>query len=124
MIETRPYFLLGDLFANAGVGALASSVVTWLGLPSWPMAAGMVAGMLVGMIIGLAATLAVLSALFGAMEVFVPCMLGGMLAGMIGAMGPVRVLPPPATGALIGVATLILVYIANALLSGERRMSE
>ncbi len=123
-MEMRPYFVIGDAFANAGVGALAASVVTWLGLASWPMAAGMVAGMALGMVIGLVAALTVLSLLFGAMEIFVPCMLSGMLAGMAGAMGMPADFPPAAGGALVGVAVLACVYLANALLHGARAISE
>jgi hypothetical protein len=122
-METRPYFLTGDLLANAGVGALAASLVTWLGLPRWPMLAAMPAGMLLGMVIGLVAALAVLSLLFGAMEIFVPCMLSGMLAGMVGAMGVPAELPPVLAGAAVGVGTLICIYAANALLSGQQRIT-
>lgn len=124
MVEVRPYFLLGDVIANAGVGALAAALVTWAGLPGWPMVLGMIAGMLLGMVVGLVAALAVLSLLFGAMEVFVPCMLSGMLAGMTAAMGAIGELPPAATGALVGIVTLVVVYLANAALSGEQRLKE
>jgi hypothetical protein len=123
-MEVRPYFLIGDLLANAGVGALAALLVTWAGLPHWPMLPAMLAGMVIGMIVGLVAALAGLSLVFGAMEVFVPCMLSGMLAGMIGAMGVVTSLSSAATGALLGVATLICVYIANIALRGEQRLTE
>ncbi len=121
-MEVRPYFLIGDLLANAGVGALAAWLAAAIGLPSWPMPAAMLAGMLLGMLIGLVAALAVLGALLGAMEVFVPCMLGGMLAGMVGAMGPVGGAAPLAAGAVVGVATLVCVYAANAALKGEIRL--
>lgn len=124
MIETRPYFLIGDLVASAGVGALAASAAAWLGFGTWPMVPAMLVGMVIGMLIGLVAALAGFSLLFGAMEIFVPCMLGGMFAGMAGAMGPIAGLPPAVTGALIGLVTLIFVYVANALLSGNRRVKE
>jgi hypothetical protein len=121
-MEVRPYFLVGDLLASAAVGALAASVSAWLGLPSWPMIAGMLVGMALGMLVGLVAALAVLSLLFGAMEVFVPCMLAGMLAGMVGAMG--GDIPPGAAGALVGIGTLVCIYLANAALSGSQRLTE
>lgn len=124
VMEVRPYFLLGDLLANAGVGALAASVATWLALPSWPMAVGMFAGMVLGMIVGLVSALAVLGLLFGAMEVFVPCMLSGMFGGMTGAMGLFAGASPATAGALVGVVTLVCVYIVNGLLHGERRVPE
>ena len=89
-MEVRPYFLIGDVAANAGVGALAAALVSWVGIPSWPMLPGMLVGMLIGMIVGLVAALAVLSLLFGAMEIFVPCMLGGMLAAQCPAGAPGR----------------------------------
>jgi hypothetical protein len=120
VIEVRPYFVFGDVLASAGVGALAAAAVAWLGIPSWPMVAGMLAGMMLGMFLGLVAVLAGLTILFGAMEVFVPCMLGGMLAGMVGAMDSIGSLPPALAGALTGLATLLLVYVVNAFLSGER----
>ena len=123
-MEVRPYFLIGDLLANAGVGSLAALLVTWAGLAGWPMLPAMLAGMVIGMVVGVVAALAVLSLAFGAMEVFVPCMLSGMLAGMIAAMGVITNLSSAATGALVGVATLICVYIANAALSGEQRLRE
>ncbi len=122
-MEVRPYFLVGDVVANAGVGAIAAVVVTWIGLATWPMPLGMLAGMVLGMVVGLVAALAVLSLLLGAMEVFVPCMLSGMLAGMVASMGSIGTLPPAASGALVGVATLLCIYIANAVLSGEQLRS-
>ncbi len=123
-MEVRPYFLIGDVLANAGVGALAASVAVWLHLHALPMGIGMILGMILGMIVGLLAALAVLSLLFGAMEIFVPCMLSGMFAGMVGAMGAVDGVPPAAAGALVGVATLICIYLANAALGGAQRLRE
>jgi hypothetical protein len=123
-VELRPWFLIGDVIANAGVGALAASAAVWLGLSSWPMAAAMPAGMIVGMLIGLVAALAVLSLLFGAMEIFVPCMLSGMFAGMFGAMGVGQGRSVAAIGAVAGIAVLLLIYAANAALHGAQRLRE
>lgn len=123
-MEVRPYFLLGDLIATSGVGALAASVMAWLGLRSWPMLVAMPAGMVLGMVIGLVAALMILSLLFGAMEIFVSSMLSGMVAGMAGSMGVFDGFRPAAVGALAGLATLILIYIANAALRGSQRLAD
>ena len=121
-MEVRPYFLIGDLLANAAVGAAAAGFAAWLDLGAWPMAAGMLAGMVLGMVLGLVAALAVLAPLLGAMEIFVPCMLSGMFGGMAGAMGGAG-LGPAASGALVGLVTLAFVYIVNAALRGQRRLA-
>ena len=84
-METRPYFLFGDLLANGLAGVLVGVVMAALFGPGWNMILAMFVGMALGMIISLPIALP-LGALFGAMEVMVPVMTTGMVAGMVVSM--------------------------------------
>jgi hypothetical protein len=124
-METRPYFVLGDSFVNALVGAFSG----WAGVAWMPHALGFWLGMLVSMAGAMAVTMALALTLFlrwfGAHEVMVPTMIGGMTANMsvcalahvygIGALDGARL------GALIGLGVLWLTYAANAWLTREAR---
>jgi hypothetical protein len=120
-VETRPYFLAGDVFSNALVGAVCG----WAGVALMPHAfgfwPGMVLSMLGSMVIAMLLTLTILLRWFGAMEVMVPTMIGGMAANMTVCVlahfygwkaGAGMLL-----GAAVGVAVLLLTYIANARLT-------
>lgn len=123
-MENRLYFLCGDCFSNALIGAFCG----WAGIAWMPHALGFWPGMAVSMIASMALTmllsLTVLLRWFGAMEVMIPTMLGGMAAnmtvcalghryGLSGAQGA-------GLGALIGLAVLFAIYAANAALTRER----
>ena len=126
-METRPYFLLGDLFVNTTVGALVGVSSAAIFGEAWNMWLGMFSGMVLGMLIALVLSLAVFAVLFGAMEVMVPAMLTGMVVGMvIGMYGPmteVSLVDGARWGAMLGLACLVTTYAANALLTRQTRNS-
>ena len=119
-METRPYFLLGDLLVNGTVGALVGLACAALFGPAWNMWLSMFLGMALGMGMALVLSLAVFAVLFGAMEVMVPAMLTGMAAGMVVGMAApmteVSLGEGARWGALLGLACLALTYAANAVL--------
>ena len=122
-MENRPYFVLGDAFCNALVGALSG----WAGIVWMPHALGFWPGMLVSMAGAMAVTMALALTLFlrwfGAHEVMVPTMIGGMTANMtVCAIAHHHGLAPldgAWMGALIGLAVLAVTYVANARLTRE-----
>lgn len=123
-MENRLYFLLGDCFSNAFIGALCG----WAGIAWMPHALGFWPGMLVSMAASMALTmllaLTVLLRWFGAMEVMIPTMLGGMTANMVvcalGHLHGLGAAQGAGFGALIGLAVLFATYAANAALTRER----
>jgi hypothetical protein len=122
LIETRPYFLLGDLVSNLGVGALVGSLSALLFGPGWNMLVAMVVGMALGMLVAIPFAL-LLGALFGAMEIMVPVMTTGMVAGMVVSMGaamePCSFARGAQLGALSGLGAMVAIYLANALIRGR-----
>jgi len=123
-METRPYFVLGDLLSSCGVGALVGLAMAALVGPGWNMVVAMLVGMALGMAIALPFALG-LGALFGAMETMIPVMTTGMVAGMLVAMGAAMQVSSlshgAALGALSGFGVLAATYLANAVL--RRRAS-
>lgn len=119
-METRLFFLLGDLLAATVISAIAGVAAAALIGPGWNMVIAMFVGMFVGMGLALPGTFAFLP-LFGAMEVMVPTMLGGMLSGMwIGmaaAMTEVSLLQGAFYGAGIGLVALVFTTTANFFLA-------
>ena len=81
-MDSRLYFVLGDLASNLLVGALAgwlSALVIGVGWNMWlAMFLAMALGMLVGLVLFFPLGMA-----FGAMEVMLPTMFSGMLSGMV-----------------------------------------
>ncbi len=123
----RPYFVFGDLFSNAVVGAVAALALGALVSPGWNMLLVMLVGMALGMVIATPLSLP-LSALFGAHEVMVPCMTTGMVAGMVVSMKASMEALPPATaviwGAGIGVVVAVVLNLLNAVLRGPSKNYE
>ncbi len=122
-MRIRPYFLFGDMLANACIGGLVALVMSALISPAWPMLVAMFVSMTLGMLLGLFIGLLVFFRFFGALEVMLPMMFSGMLAGMgvgmAAAMGPVSAGTAIWVGALIGVVTLTAIYFANFLINGR-----
>ncbi len=120
-METRPYFLLGDLLANVVIGALVGVTCASLFDPSWNMWLGMFLGMALGMAIALVLGVGLFFIFFGAMEVMVPTMLTGMVTGMIVGMAAPMMevhLPDAARwGAASGIGCLGFTYVVNAFLT-------
>jgi hypothetical protein len=120
-METRPYFVLGDVFTNVVIGAAAAVLASKLVPPSWSVLFAMPAAMFLGMLVSIPIALAA-SPLFGAFEIMLPGMLSGMMGGMIGRM-PAAMAPSPgparaaAWGAGVGVATVLWVYALTAVAS-------
>jgi hypothetical protein len=120
-METRPYFVLGDISGNALVGAFSG----WAGIAWMPHALGFWPGMLVSMLGSMAVTMVLALTLllrwFGAMEVMIPTMLSGMTANMVVCALGHHYGWSNGTGALlgaaIGLAVLLLTYVANARLT-------
>lgn len=119
-METRPYFVLGDLLVNLATGALVGLVCAALSGPGWNMWLSMFVCMVLGMAIALVLSLGVFAVLFGAMEVMVPAMLTGMVAGMVVGMAApmteVSLWDGIRWGAGLGVVCLLVTYAANAVL--------
>ena len=118
-METRPYFVLGDIGSNVVAGALVGGVCAWLLPPEWNMAVAMIAGMALEMVTSLPAAF-LLSGLFGAMETLLPVMTTGMVAGMVVAMrASLTVIRPEDAvriGGLCGLTVVIATYAANAFI--------
>ncbi len=121
MIERRPYFVLGDLIASAGTGAVVGLLAAMAIGPGWHATLGMAVGMVMGMLVGLVLGLTLLQILFGAMEVMLPATLAGVLAGMwvgmTAARADVSLGQAASTGALIGLGVMIFSYALNAHLT-------
>ena len=123
-METRPYFLFGDCFSNALIGAISGYAgVAWMphALGFWP---GMLISMAAAMLLAMLLALTLLLRWFGAHEVMVPTMIGGMSANMSVCVLAHRyglgALDGAMLGALIGLGVLFLTYAANAWLTRER----
>lgn len=125
-METRPYFIFGDLLANALAGMLVGIAMAALFGPSWNMWIAMFLGMAVGMALSMPIAV-VMGAFFGAMEVMVPVMTTGMVSGMVVSMA--AAMAPEAAhigygraaelGLYSGLGTLAFCYVANALIRGR-----
>jgi hypothetical protein len=123
-METRPYFLFGDLVANVLAGAMVALLCSVVFGPSWNMIMAMFVGMALGMILSMFVALP-MGALFGAMEVMVPVMTTGMVAGMVVSMGAAMEAIPAGRAVLMGVwsgvGTLIACSVANAWMKGRAK---
>ena len=123
-METRPYFLLGDLVSNVLVGAIVGVVCAALIDESWSHTWAMIVGMTVSMLVVLPLQFGC-NILFGAFEVMLPTMLTSMAAGMVVPMvAAERSLSweeAAFQGAVIGLAVLVFTYVANGILHGEVR---
>jgi Na+/citrate or Na+/malate symporter len=126
-MDHRLYFVLGDLFANLVVGAVAGWACALLIGVEWNMFIAMVIAMVIGMLVGLFLFFP-LGILFGAMEVMLPTMFSGMMSGMaIGmwaAMAPVTASQGLQWGAVVGLICLAIIWILNAGLRGRRSFGE
>lgn len=125
-MDSRLYFVLGDLFSNVLVGIvagwLAAAVIGEGSNMFFAMLLAMVLGMVVGTILWLP-----LGTLFGAMEVMLPTMFGGMLSGMVvgmwAAMAPVGHFVAALTGGVCGLLAIVIVWVMNNSLRGVRPAS-
>lgn len=124
-METRLYFLIGDLLACIVSGAAAAWLV-WLAIPAgWAAPVWMPAGMVLGMVIGTPVGViggVLFTPLFGAMEISMPAGLSGMAAGMLAGMATpmteISATGAPGIGAAAGLVCLAYSYIRHAMLVG------
>jgi hypothetical protein len=119
-MEKRPYFVIGDLLANAFIATVSVALTAWLLGGAW----GMVPGMLLGMIIALPLSLIPVAPFFGAMEILTPCMLSGMLGGMWGGMWPLAGVTIFYWGVGTGCAVIVVIYTLNAVMSGPQTIRD
>lgn len=125
-MDSRLYFVLGDLVGNILVAALAGWLCSLLIGPGWNMWVAMVAAMILGMLLGLLLFFP-LGILFGAMEVMLPIMfsgmLGGMVVGMWAAMAPLSGAGAAVIGGVCGLIGINFIWILNNSLRGQRDAS-
>ena len=118
-METRPYFVLGDIFSNVAAGALIGGACAVVLPHGWNMVVAMIAGMVIGMATSLPIAF-LLSGLFGAMETLLPVMMTGIVAGMVVAMQAsltaARFEDAARTGGLCGLGVVTATYLANAFI--------
>lgn len=126
-MDSRLYFVLGDLVANLLVGALAGWLSALVIGTGWNMFLAMFLAMGLGMLVGLVLFFP-LGMAFGAMEVMLPTMFGGMLAGMVvgmwAAMAPVSSGLALLTGAGCGLVGINIIWVLNVALRGRRTFSQ
>jgi hypothetical protein len=124
-METRAYFVFGDVFANALTGVAAGWLTAAIVGPGWNMCVAMWLGMILGMVIAMVLSFAAFVWFFGAMEVMLPAMFTGMAAGMIVGMGvPMGSFAGTGAvsiGAVTGVAVVVFTYVLDAALSGKEK---
>lgn len=122
-MDSRLYFVLGDLFSNVAVGLVAGVLAALVVGEDWNMYLAMILAMVLGMIVGTVLWLP-LGALFGAMEVMLPTMFGGMISGMVVgmwvAMSPISVKAAALVGMACGLLAIVIVWIINGSLRGIR----
>jgi hypothetical protein len=119
-MEKRPYFVIGDLLANAFVATLAVALTAWIIGGTWGMLPGMLVGMMIGMAIGLFLSLGLLFPVLGVMEVMAPCMISGMLGGMWGGMWPLAGADILQWGIGTGIIVFAVIYALNAVTTGPQ----
>ena len=115
-METRPYFIAGDIVSNLAVGALVGGACAMLLGTGWNMVVATIIGMALGIVISLPLAL-LLSAFFGAMETILPVMTTGMVAGMVVSMEAslvaIRVADAAWLGGSCGLGVVVATYLAN-----------
>ena len=124
MLETRFYFIMGDILSVTASGGVVAAVCFALIPPEWNMFLAMFLGMAIGMIISLITSAAIFVRYFGAMEIMVPTMLGGMFSGMFVSMAismtELNYVSATGWGVAIGLIALVSTYLLNAKLLGTQ----
>ena len=110
-METRPYFIIGDVSCSVTVGVMSGIAVMATVDMGWPMPAAMFAGMLFGMVVAAGGIIA-FGLCFGMMELHMPAMITGMLTGMVVGMLASTLAVAIDTAAILGPAIGATVYIA------------
>jgi hypothetical protein len=122
-MDSRLYFVLGDLGSNIFIGLVVGWLSALLVGVGWNMYLAMVVTMVLGMVVGTILWFP-LGILFGAMELMVPAMVTGMVSGMVvgmwAAMVPLGASEAAIIGGVCGLASIVLVWITNNSLRGVR----
>lgn len=120
-MDHRLFFIFGDLLSNIIVGILMAVSATLLISTGWNMFIAMVVMMLLAMVVSLFLSL-FLGIVFGAMEIMVPAMFSGMFSGMFSAMWlamtDVPLVQLVRLGAIIGLVSTCIIWLANTRLRG------
>ena len=111
-METRLYFLFGDILVNAVAGAAVVIVCDGVFGDSFPAVVAMVGGMALGSVVALGLAM-VAGAFLGMFEVMLPVMTTGMFVGMLAAMPSSAVDMTTGYGSLIGIGILGVTYTLN-----------
>jgi len=126
-MDSRLYFVLGDLFSNLLVAIVAAWFCALLIPTGWNMFGAMLVAMAIGMLVGLILFFP-LGVMFGAMEVMVPTMFCGMLSGMVvgmwAAMAPVTGEEAALVGGVCGLVGINIIWVMNTSLRGRRSSME
>ena len=111
-MDSRLYFVLGDLVSNVLVGAVVGWLCVLVVGVGWNMFLTMFLTMAIGMVVGTALWLP-LGVLFGAMEVMLPTMFGGMVSGMVigmwATMEPLGAMEGFVMGGVCGLASIVVI---------------
>ena len=124
-MDNRFGYVIGDLVANMALGAVVG-LLCWLIVgPAWNMWIAMFLMMAIGSFLGLVSFF-ITARWLGAMEAMVPMMLTGELTGMVVGMAvpmmpSFNALQGLIWGAGCGAASMVIIWIANALLTGVTR---
>ncbi|MBT4518967.1 MAG: hypothetical protein HOC23_03090 [Halieaceae bacterium] len=115
-MDSRLYFVLGDLGSNILVGLFVGWLCSLIVATGWNMAFTMILTMIIGMVIGTVLWLP-LGILFGAMEVMLPVMFSGMLSGMVvgmwATMAPLEIYQAATAGSVCGLVSIVIVWVMN-----------
>lgn len=126
-MDSRIYFVVGDVLVNVAIGLLVAVVSYWLVSTNWNMLVAMWLMMFVGMVLAMLFALPA-GILFGAMEVMLPMKLSGMLSGMVvgmwAAMQPIALSQAIGVGATMGLVSIVLVWILNSRIRGIQTLVE
>jgi len=122
-MDSRLYFVLGDLASNILVGLVVGWLCSLIVGVGWHMFLTMILTMVIGMVVGMALWIP-LGICFGSMEVMLPTMFGGMLSGMVvgmwATMTPLAGNEAIAIGAACGLIAMVIIWILNSSLRGIR----
>jgi hypothetical protein len=122
-MDSRLYFVLGDLAGNILVGLVVGWLCSTIVGNGWNMFFTMLLTMALGMVVGLVLFFP-LGILFGAMEVMLPLMFTGMVSGMVVGMWCTMesMTAPTASfyGAICGLVSIVTIWVINNTLRGLR----
>ncbi len=118
---------MGDVLVNVVVAIIVACLSYWMVSINWNMFLAMWLMMIVGMAVAMLLALPA-GICFGAMEVMLPMKLSGMLSGMVvgmwAAMHPISLVQAIGVGGLVGLLSIVLVWLLNSRIRGIQTLSE